>query len=81
MLKADPYRSIFLSKMPNLEQNGLMEKLNTLIGVFKPLESEPLEPLKMEHFYLVYIGIFVGLFFSFLSYVMEVLDNRYKQKK
>ena len=75
MLKADPYRQIFYSKMLYMYQNGIMIKLSGK-KLFEATESEPLEPLKLDHFYLVLIGIAVGLISSSVSFGIEFTCKR-----
>ena len=45
------------------------------------VEDGPLEPLRMEHFYLPFIFLGVGLFLSVLAFVGEVLKCGGKREK
>ena len=80
MLKADPYRQIFKSKMLYMNQNGILKKLSDF-KLFKLSEREPLKPLQLQHFYLVLIGIAVGLTLSSLSFGIEFCCNCCSQKE
>ena len=47
----------------------------------KPEEEEPLEPLRMEHFYLALMILGVGLFLSALVFIAEIIIIRLGQRK
>ena len=47
----------------------------------KPEEEEPLEPLRMEHFYLPLIILGVGLFLSALVFIAEIIIKRLGQRE
>ena len=38
-------------------------------------EEEPLEPLRMEHFYLSFIFLGVGLFLSASAFIVEIIKG------
>ena len=39
-------------------------------------EEEPLEPLRMEHFYLPLVLLMGGLVLSTISFILEIIINR-----
>ena len=47
----------------------------------KPEEEEPLEPLRMEHFYFGLIILGVGLFLSALVFMVEIIIKRLGQRE
>ena len=47
----------------------------------RPEEEEPLEPLRMEHFYLALIILGVGLFLSALVFIAEIIIKRLGQRE
>ena len=47
----------------------------------KPEEEEPLEPLRMEHFYLALMILGVGLFLSALAFIAEIIIKRLGQRE
>ena len=74
-LKSDPYRHIFIEKMSHMEENGMMEKMFLQLMPMKPMESEKLKPLELEHFYLVFIGICAGLAVSAVVLICEIVKT------
>ena len=78
-LKSDPYRPIFREKMSHMEENGLMGRMFLQLKPMKPMESEKLKPLELEHFYLVFIGICAGLAASLLAIACEVCHAKKSQ--
>ena len=70
-LTSSPYLDIFVNKFTHMEQAGIMDRLQRQYTIFKPMELEPLEPLKLEHFYITLIGIAVGTFLALVSFVAE----------
>ena len=79
-LKSSPYRSILREKMSHMEENGLMENMFLQLMPMKPMESEPLEPLKLTHFYLVFLGILAGLILSTVAIGFEICISKKKSK-
>ena len=75
-LRSDPYRAIFRRKMSHMEENGMMERLFMQLKPMKAVESEELKPLKLEHFYLVFLGICVGLVASATAFLCEILVHK-----
>ena len=73
VLKMDPYLPIYQLKFMHMEQAGLMEMISNQWKIFRPMESEVLEPLKLLHFYITMIGIAVGIFLSFITFALEKL--------
>ena len=47
----------------------------------KPEEEEPLEPLRMEHFYLALIILGVGLVLSACIFMAEIIIKRLGQRE
>ena len=77
MLKSEPFRLIFYNKLLHVSQHGIMDKLYSSHRPFKSMESEPLEPLQMEHFYLILLGNTIGVFVSLLFFAAEmILKNK-----
>ena len=74
-LKSDPYRKVFRKKMSHMEENGMMGKMFLQLNPMKPMTSEKLKALELEHFYFVFIGICVGLAASLVSLLCEMLRS------
>ena len=79
-LKSDPYRPIFREKMSHMEENGLMGRMFLQLKPMKPMESEKLKALELEHFYFVFIGISVGLAASLLATICEICHAKCQEK-
>ena len=47
----------------------------------RPDEEEPLEPLRLEHFYLALMILGVGLFLSALVFIAEIIIKRRGQRE
>ena len=47
----------------------------------RPDEEEPLEPLRLEHFYLALMILGVGLFLSALAFIAEIIIKRLGQRE
>ena len=78
-MKSSPYRSIFYRKISHMEENGLMEHMFLQLTPMRPMETEPLKPLKLTHFYLVFLGIFAGLILSMVAIGFEICICKKKQ--
>ena len=72
-IKSSPYREIFVGKFTQMEEAGIISRLQSQYLVFKSMEEEELEPLKLEHFYITLIGIAVGSFLATMTFVVERL--------
>ena len=70
-MKADPYLAFYDLKFIHMEQAGLMARLENQWKPFKPMEPDVLEPLKLEHFYLTFIGNAIGLLLSYIAFAGE----------
>ena len=53
----------------------------TVVPFNRPEEEEPLEPLRMEHFYLALMILGVGLFLSALVFIAEIIIKRLGQRE
>ena len=71
ILTTSPYLDIFVSKFIQMEQAGIMARLQHQYNVFNPMETEVLKPLKLEHFYITLIGIIVGVLLALVSFMVE----------
>ena len=70
-LTTNPYHDIFIKKFTEMEQAGIMARLHGQYQVVKAVDPEPLEPLKLEHFYITFIGIACGLLFALVAFAVE----------
>ena len=75
MLSTSPYLHLFHLKYVHMEQAGIIAKLAKQYSLLKREESEELEPLKLEHFYIILIGIVCGLFLALFSFVVEKMSK------
>lgn len=72
MLKTDPYKEILAAKHRHMEEVGFMQTLSVLTKVpLKPMEEEPLKPLELKHFYLIFIGNASGLALAMVVLLFE----------
>ena len=71
ILKHNPYMPIFKEKILISEETGLNQKFWDKIKLFKITEDEPLEALKLEHFYITLIGIVFGILMSLIVFIGE----------
>ena len=67
----DPYLGIYEQKLSHIDQSGLMDMLARQRMPMKPMEPEVLEPLKLEHFYIILIGNTVGLMLASVAFAFE----------
>lgn len=67
-------------KLLTLPQAGIMERLENQYEVLKFVDTEKLEPLKLEHFYIVLIGICLGTFLGSVSFAAEVCAKKKMRK-
>ena len=75
ILTTSPYLDIFVNKFTHMEQAGIMARLRHQYDVFRPMEPEVLEPLKLEHFYITLIGIVGGIYIALVSFLAEHLRH------
>ena len=80
ILSTSPYLPLFHLKFMHMEQAGIMAKLARQYSLLKREESEKLDPLKLEHFYIIFIGIFCGLFLAVLAFVLEIIGKKTMSK-
>ena len=82
ILSTSPYLPLFHLKFVHMEQAGIMAKLAKQYSLLlKREESEELEPLKLEHFYIIFIGIICGLFLALFSFVVEIIGKKLSMSK
>ena len=77
----DPYRIILNEKKLHLDESGIMEHLFIRKRPLMAEESEPLEPLKLEHFYFTLAGICVCLSASAIILIIETHKLVFKNQK
>ena len=75
VLTTSPYLNIFVDKFRQMEQAGIMERLGRQYVTAKPVEDGPLEPLKLKHFYIIFLGIVVGMFLALVSFLVECMGR------
>ena len=75
LLKHNPYIPIFKEKILRTAETGLNQKFWSLSVPFKMTDDEPIEPLKLEHFYFIFIGIAVSLMLAIASFIVERLKG------
>ena len=71
VLKTDPYLTLYQLKFMHMEEAGLMNMMSGQWKSFKPMEPDVLEPLKIEHFYIIMIGIVVGMLLASIIFAAE----------
>ena len=80
-LKHNPYIPIFKEKILRTAETGLNKKFWNEAIPFKLTEEEPIEALKLEHFYIMLIGNAIGLALSLGIFFMEMIIVRKKGRK
>ena len=73
MMKHNPFIPVFKEKILQADETGLSQKLWDQVVPFKVDHKEPLEALKLEHFYIMFIGIAFGLVLSLVAFATERL--------
>ena len=71
LLKHNPYIPVFKEKILQTSETGLNEKFWNEAVPFKITEEEPLEALKLEHFYIMFIGNAIGILLAFATFLIE----------
>ena len=77
-LNWDPYKIIFNEKKLHIDESGIMEQLFIRKKPLKAKNSEPLETLKLEHFYFTFAGICVCLVASTVALLIETRKHIHK---
>ena len=72
-MKHNPYIPVFEEKILQADEIGLSHKFWDEVVPFKVDHNEPLEALKLEHFYIMLIGIAIGLALSLMAFAAERL--------
>ena len=72
-MKHNPYIPVFKEKILQADETGLSLKFWDEVVPFKVDHKEPLEALKLEHFYIMFIGITIGLALSLVAFAFERL--------
>ena len=76
ILKSSPYKPIFERNLLRMSQYGILDKINFQFVAQKLNEQEVLEPLKLEHFYIIMLILASGKLISLSIFGMEFLFKK-----